>query len=726
MRFLLAFDKETKLMGNKDIITNDDAIRTESEDLLNYYPFAEKIKEIIQGYSSNVEPLTIGIYGKWGDGKTSLLNLIEKHIELFQKDISDKPYIKFHYNPWLYQSKEEMLFDFFETLSTKLSYKTESNLKKAGKYIRRYSRYLKSIKLSASAGIPKVFNTGVSVEPYEILQKLGENLEGKLPSIEEMKRDINDELKKANKKILIFIDDIDRLDKDEVFTLFKLIKINADFKNLVFIICLDPEHVAKAIHIRYGNNINDGKLFLEKIINIPIELPLVEEADLDFFIKEKIKPILNRKKIKKLELDELHNSIKGSYFDNPREVLRILNSFAISLYAIGEEVNIHDLFWIEYLKIKHVEVYQKIKNYGKNFKSKHRFNPIITFNESFAEQNTESGLRREIKDNYPDAITVIDSLFRFNRQGTISAYQNPFVKHPSELDSELRIQHVDHFEKYFSFHTKGKISELSFSYFKSNIIANKNNDAKEILLNIIENSGERKAVYRIKSEIEVSEKELQDKLSSFLVENLDLYKETSINPHSIEIIETIAEKLKQNPSENKEICLSIIEKMNAYQLNWFLGRFRYNNNIEYIESIEKTLIKKTISSEHHPFFKIRETSKLTMEVWSKHSLSQLQDYILKYLDKEENIFFFFKSFPYLWNETINGIFKKEDFDYMTDLLKLDSKLIFDKIKSNIPDIDNLDKLEESLTWDDHSDNSGLQNSRQFAYWHLKKMKEKRN
>ena len=218
-------------MENKNLIINDIAIKSKDEDLLSYYSYAEKIQSVIQGYANNPEPLTIGIYGKWGAGKSSLLNLIEKHIEIFHKDKGDKPYVKFHYNPWIYQTKEEMLFDFFETLTRKLHYSGNERLKKAGGFIKKYSKYLKAVKLSATVGVPKMFNAGISFEPYEILQKLGEDLEGEEKSLDQLKSDIDKSLSEANKKIIIFIDDVDRLDKDEIFTLFKLIKINADFKN---------------------------------------------------------------------------------------------------------------------------------------------------------------------------------------------------------------------------------------------------------------------------------------------------------------------------------------------------------------------------------------------------------------------------------------------------------------------------------------------------------------
>jgi len=707
-------------MKNKNLITNEVAVRNEDDDLLNYYPFAKKIQQIIQGYSNNSAPLTIGIYGKWGAGKTSLLNLIEKNIEIFHKEKGDKPYIKFHYNPWIYQTKEEMLFDFFETLSRKLNYSGNENLKKAGKLIKKYSRYLKAVKLSASVGIPKLFNAGVSIEPYEILKRLGEDLEGEEKSLDELKSEIDNTLKSSNKKIIIFIDDIDRLDKDEIFTLFKLIKINADFKNLIFIVCLDPDYVAKAIHQRYGHKKKSGKEFLEKIINIPLELPLIEDNDLEYFVKEKIKPILSQRHIKKEDLDELYSSLKGHNFDSPREIIRVINSFAISFYAIGDEVNIHDLFWVEYIKIKHLKTYQVIKNYAKDIKSKQFFKSTVNFNNLYTDEKGESGLRRELLDEHKKAYSVINLLFPMEKSGTISAFQNPIVKQENVLDAELRISHINHFEKYFSFHTHGKISELSFSNFKAGIIDGKIDETLVVLKNMIENANERKVVYRITSEIEVLNEDLHDKLILFLIKNLKLFSETTdVNPHSIEIIQTIAKKIKQKPEENKEITLSLIEELDNNQLCWFLGAFRYENGVEYIKDIEKRLIDKTINSNNQPFFKNRSIAKMTMEIWSKLDFDQFQKYILNYLDTEDNIYSFFTCFPYLWNSHINGIFKDEDFEYMTKSLKLDDKVIFCKVKNTIMEINNLNELEElRSSWDDHSNNSGLDNVKQFAYWHL--------
>lgn len=708
-------------MSNKNVILNEVAVTSKSDDLLNYYPFAEKVKEIIQGYSSNPEPLTIGIYGKWGTGKTSLLNLIEKHIEVFQKDKKDKPYIKFHYNPWLYQTKEEMLFDFFTILSKKLHYSGNENLRKAGEQILKYSRYLKSVRLSVSGGIPGVFNLGVKVEPHDILKALGEDLKGQDSSLDEMKKDINVALRDSGRKIIIFIDDVDRLDSDEIYTLLKLVKINADFKNLIFLICLDPEHVAKAIHKRYGPNIESGKFFLEKIINIPLELPLVEKADLDLFIKEKVKSAIKKRLVKKEESDELIRSLNVSYFDSPREVIRIVNSYSISLYAIGDEVNAHDLFWIEYLKVKHPESYETIKNYARDHISNHILTSVITFNNEFDKSKSESGVRSTLKDQSEKAYGIIDMLFPMDRTGTVYGYRSKNIKSEKEINKQLRINHISHFEKYFSFHTKGKISEIKFSTLKSHIQDDDTDGAFIVLKDLLSNSDEYKIVYRLGSELDGMEKPDYEKYIPFIIDNIQVFKEGQGYSNAIQLIQTIGEKLsKEKPSEIKEICVNTAKKLDYYQLSYFLGRLQENPSIEYLKDLESLLIEKVNTPDSPVFYKQRNVSHMIMEIWSKHDIGQFQKFILDSLSSKENLFSFIKSFPHLWNDHIQGIFKKEDYTLLKEHLNLDVDLIYAKIEDLIPDKFVLEELEvKAKGWNDKTNNSEMQNIDQFVYWYLR-------
>jgi hypothetical protein len=707
-------------MDNRNIITNELPIKSIEDDLLNYYSFAEKIKEIIQGYSCNPEPLTIGIYGKWGTGKTSLLNLVERHIELFQKEKEDKLFIKFYYNPWLYQSKEEMLFDFFNTLSRKLIYSNNQHLKKAGENILKYSRYLESIRLSVSGGKPKMFNAGVTIEPNKILKALGEDLKGEEKSLEEMKKDIDKTLESSNKKIIIFIDDIDRLDKDEIFMLFKLIKTNADFKNLVFIICLDYEHVTKAIYTRYGSDIESGKEFLEKIINVPLELPLIEKADLDLFIREKVKSVVSNRLIRQEELDELLRSLHVKYFDSPREVIRVVNSFSVSLYAIGDEVNAHDLFWIEYLKIKHFETYEIIKNYAKDYVSNHILSSIVTFNNELEDRRNETGVRQILMNKSPKAYDIIDTLFPMDRTGTISGYKSQKNKTENEINKELRINHTSHLEKYFSYHTKGKISEIKFSNLKLLVQDGRKDEAANILKELLLNSVEYRIAYRLGSELDDMKRPDYEKFIPFLVDNIHLFKEGQGRSNSIQLINSIGEKLRDDsPVENKILSISIAKELDYFQLSYLLGRLQESSNIEYLKDLELLLIEKIKHPNISPFYTKREVSNMIMKIWSKINHEEFQQYIVNSLTSKEHIYSFIQSFPFLWNDHIQGIFKKEDYTFLKEQLKLDMDLIYSKIKDLISDKFGLTSLEtKAKSWNDKVNNSEMQNIEQFVYWHL--------
>lgn len=710
-------------MKNK-FISNDIPILEKEQDLLNYYPYSEKIKQIIQGYSSNSEPLTIGIYGKWGMGKTSLLNLIEKNIEVFEKDKNDKRYIKFHYNPWLYQSKEEMLFDFFDTLSKKLFLKEKNeNLKKAGKLIRKYGRYLKALKISASVGIPKIKQLKISFEPHEIAKALGEDLIGEETSLSDIKNSIDEALELSDKKIIIFIDDIDRLDKDEIFTLLKLVKLNANFKNLIFILCLDKEHVAKAIYLRYGSDESDGEEFLEKIINIPLELPLIENSRLDFFLKEKLHSILSNQNIflTDEEKKELIDSINGKYFNSPREIVRSLNSFSTALFALKNEVNIHDLFWIEFLKIKHYKAYIKIKDFVKNIGSYILFEERVTLNDYVTigqrQVGEENGLREDIKNNYPEAYDIVCFLFPIIRQNSLSAFGERSYT-DNELDKKLKVSHKSHIEKYFTYNTKGKISEVKYKSLIKHIETNSFEYTIEILTKILENGHEHTVVYRLLDRVvEEKDKEIYEKYIRFLIENINQFSVTKNQDYPIEIIRKIAEKLRtSNLSKNKGICFETVEKLSLKQYAFFIGMFRHDNNIEYLNDLLKKYIDKVKSHGKSPFYKDRYLTIMTMEIWNEINAYEFVKYIYDSLELKENIAHFITSFPSLRNGTINGAFKLDNFNFIKDSLNLNIDKIYDSILIHLPEFKNLNFNEERVKWGEHNGNTPETNIKQFLYY----------
>lgn len=704
----------------KEFVTVDKPINNTDDDALNFSPYADKIKKIIQGYGNQTDPLVIGIYGKWGEGKTSLLNLLKKQIELYKKKNSDKGIIYMNYSPWLYHDKNQMLLDFFHLLSKKFEYSDSSYLKPIGKLIEKYSIFFEGATASASFGISKYNKIGVSLKLGQWLANLGKALQGTPRGLEELKKEINDKLEGSNNKILIFIDDVDRLDKEELFTLFKLIKINADFKNLIFIVCMDPIYVAKAIYHRYGNSIQDGFDFLEKIINIPLVLPLVEEIDLNLYAKQKVQNSLETRSINYDLHNDLIYSIEGRFFTTPRQIIRTVNAFTIALHAIGDEVNIHDLFWIEYLKVNHVEVYNIIKSYAGNHKTN-----ILPYYISFSTSVYTQGVTKlperieiECTENQL-AIEIFDKLFPLpkNENKLVVLQQGETIRKDRELDSEFRINHINHFEKYFSFHTINKLSEVKFSLYKS-LIENKSKDAVKILKEIIENSDEHRVIYRLISEINKNNASPDYVHIKFLVSNMDLFRKFNDITYSADLIRNIGEKLGSHASQGYNIPIfSIFDQLDHEGLFWLLKGLESECDTKntYIKEIEKKIIDKIKSSSSLPFYKDRKIGKRIMEIWAKQNPVELQNYLLETLNSEERFGAFLSCFTNLWNKSINGVFKKEDYDFLADTLKIDcNKLIERLIELHVEDFDP-ENTEKSENWDEKKNNSILDNIQQFAF-----------
>jgi predicted KAP-like P-loop ATPase len=231
---------------------SDAPIQTPEQDRFNRSGFARRIAETIR---NRIDPssLAIGVYGAWGDGKTSVLNLIRTTLA----HESDVVCVKF--NPWRVDGEPALLRNFFGALVTAMRVSLGNRQEKIGKILRDYGKLLEKI---------PTFGTGLGTFASVIGEKWGE------PALETLRGRISAEIRAANKKLVIFIDDIDRLEKTEIQGLFRLIKLTADFENTIYVLAFDSDMVAGAIGERFVSDpvshIKAGQSFLEKIVQVPL------------------------------------------------------------------------------------------------------------------------------------------------------------------------------------------------------------------------------------------------------------------------------------------------------------------------------------------------------------------------------------------------------------------------------------------------------------------------
>jgi len=714
-------------MENNLNFIGDIPITTIKEDLFNFEHYASKVQTLIQANSNNSDPLTFGIYGKWGEGKTSFLNLIENKIDLWKKSSKDKGILKYHFNPWRYSTEEEMLFDFFDGLAKSMFLEKNTNLKKVGKGILKFSRYLKAVKISASIGISSSNKLTAAFEPSEILKALGEDFVGKDVTLDKLKDEINVNLKKANYKVAVFIDDLDRLDKEEIYTILKLVKLNGNFQNFIYLITLDSEQVSKAISKRYGDEIQDGKFFLEKIINIPIHLPRIEEEDLKYFFEIKFKLIKDNlfsilKTNKEEELKLIIYEFSGKFFDSPREILRVLNSFFIGAFSIGDEVNLRDLFWIESLKVKDEKLHSNLKNYqidGFQF-----INTAIDFNDKASENAPLiNGTRANISQKHSKSFSLFNLLF------PIKTSKFPLSKplDTAELDRNLKINSVLHYEKYFSYHSLRKVSNVKLKMIEQKIKEENVIELKELLKDFFNEGVEHKVYYKFEDLIKnTSVHEGRNFFFEFVLENLSLLPEYGKDLFGIDslsrIVEDIAKILVTDKVIDDDLIIKLANKLDVNQLCHFTRKFKDDLPIKL--SLERLIVDKTVFSvDGEPFYyKVSNMpNKMIMKYWRKHESQDFLTKIEESLDSKKSIALLIRNFPGFWNGEYFGTLTKQNYDYMKSLIDVDlviKKLIsFDKSLVDMIDV-------KSYEFTDKDENTIEESVEQFVYWYKLEQSQK--
>ena len=169
-----------------------------------------------------------------------------------------------------------------------------------------------------------------------------------------MKKKIDDTLKRLNKKIVIYIDDLDRLDSTELLEVMRLIRNTADFRNTFFVVAYDRNYVLNALEKHNPINLQN---YLDKIFQLEITLPYFNKV----ILREKLSQLIS-KKWSIEDYSELHKIIINAtqidgWLDNMRDVTRLANAVLLNYSKLHEEVDFYDFLKIEVLRLKYPSVY---------------------------------------------------------------------------------------------------------------------------------------------------------------------------------------------------------------------------------------------------------------------------------------------------------------------------------------------------------------------------------
>lgn len=320
------------------------------EDELNRGSFAESLAKTLVQYSFP-SSLTIGLYGEWGSGKTSLLNMVFENVERIDDSV-----VVLRFNPWLCSDPKQLVTQFFKQMATAIKLK-KSITDKAWELIDQYADIL-----GATSVIP-VAGEIVAAFTKVLTKKAVEETKERTNDLQESKNQIIKKLRDEKIKIIVSIDDIDRLSEEEIVAVFQLVKSLADFPNTIYVLAFDYDVVVRALgKVQHG----DGKEYLEKIVQVPFEIPAPNIDDIHEALFSKLNGILGdipEEDWDKETWGELFQQGIKNYIRSIRDVIRYTNVFSLKYELLKNETSAADLLGLTCLQVFEPTVYSKLPSY---------------------------------------------------------------------------------------------------------------------------------------------------------------------------------------------------------------------------------------------------------------------------------------------------------------------------------------------------------------------------
>jgi predicted KAP-like P-loop ATPase len=385
-----------------ELFAADKPIETRQEDLLGRRSFSEAIADAVRGWTGG-ESLVLSLYGAWGNGKSSIKNMVLDALSVGSPEI-----LIVDFNPWQLANRPTLSSAFFDELGIALGkgdLGSDSTKKATLARFRRWANRLQGSRdlvhairnllvvffglLGAITFVAGWFRSqfmtltlGVVLLVAAVLTFIFKVVEALIKifqagtevgtkSLTEIKAEIARDLKRLKAPILVVLDDLDRLTPSELLEVFQLIKANADFPNLIYLILCERAIVER--NIEKILNV-PGREYLEKIVQVAFNVPLIDGASVHQVLFQRLDELLASKVISARFSEKRWSNVflsgLHSYFSTLRDVNRYVSTLSFhfsSFFVDGEfEVNPVDLIVLEairYLNQKSTKLCNQTKRF---------------------------------------------------------------------------------------------------------------------------------------------------------------------------------------------------------------------------------------------------------------------------------------------------------------------------------------------------------------------------
>lgn len=303
----------------KKIKSNQPEELTSDNDYLNTIPKGDMIKAFLESLLNRKENdiQMIALYGEWGSGKTALMQYVRKNL-----DADPVNFTTVFFESWKLEKDENLALSLVDTIA-------KANKGNVGLYGQRIYESLKIISGAALSGVNiPIWNAGKAFDNAK-QQFENKSFSDVIKTFEseysELEHAVLNDIDNENRKLVVFIDDLDRCEPKTVLNLLTAMKLFFTYgKRTIFVCGVDKDAVDKAVKCQYGDVIKSGE-YLEKIFDISFDMP-----------KPNIGKMINYYFKDLPENDDDITKVKGFFdamhFNNPRRIKKVLNKYLMVRY----------------------------------------------------------------------------------------------------------------------------------------------------------------------------------------------------------------------------------------------------------------------------------------------------------------------------------------------------------------------------------------------------------
>jgi hypothetical protein len=416
--------------------------------------FAKRIAETLIS-RTNPDSIVVGLYGKWGEGKSTVLNFIRHSLKESSSEVA-----VFNFNPWRFPDESQLLLNFFGELAKTIDQQLYNTKEKAAKILTSYVA-------------PLIPSFGAGPITADVGKSVGDLSSKFLPDIDKLRNRLEELLAKSGKRVVIIIDDIDRLEKTQIQTVFRLVKLTADFKHTAYLLAFDDVMVARAMGEVFESGavteagdrtLQAGLNFLEKIIQVPLRLPRARPDALLKFCFERLDEVLTNTglTLPETEAQRLGNALRAAILPRlttPRLAVRYANSLSFSLPLVLGEVNAVDFILVEAMNVFYPDLYKFVATHEEHLTGSTRDGSRVIYPQKDRSAEEKATLNIGL-DHYKlaDERQAAESILRilFPRVAKLLGGFRLFGGSYSTLtaDELTRAQHIaapTHFGRYFAY-----------------------------------------------------------------------------------------------------------------------------------------------------------------------------------------------------------------------------------------------------------------------------------